>query len=189
MFLSFSGHESGLVEQFSDVEPIIDETELIYAIAMSIGIERYRAQRAEMALDVGLEGADPARLAAIASVLKSEQVKHMIDRVMPALAPLIHQIGEGALPVTRCSSDGGQVECSPSDRIQAYVLSRERDHLPQGWSVRHLTDNGLKFSESLDTMNLRLCAHVMSLFAVRKARVTSTLAFMLGFSAILMGLR
>jgi hypothetical protein len=187
MYLSFADHALGLVDEREHPKPIHDETELIYALAMSLGIEKHRTQRVEMALDVGLDGADPARLAAIASVLKSDRLRRMVDQAMPVLASRFEEIDEKGLPVTKPGIHARLAPPDRNERVQAYLWSRNREYLPQGWSIRHLSDNGDSFSESLDDMNLRLCAHVMGLFAIRKARLTSTLAFIVGFSAILWG--
>jgi hypothetical protein len=111
---------------------------------------------------------------AIASLLKSPNIQSMLDQIV--ISTIVPGAVRGACELDLRGT--GNAEGMPQQSLET-IAGR---FLPGEWSLSLLWDDGVRFSENIEVMNLRLCAYVMGLFAARKTKVLSTIAFTIGFS-------
>lgn len=173
-----------------DVPAISDRMHLVETVALLTEARKKSVQVGAPLSKELLEVSDASRLRAIASLLKTPQLQYLVDQILAETGadPSYSRVNarltkENAITFPGTHSD---TQTATKNDLSLDVLALK--HLPGDGSFALLWADGVRFSEELEGINLRLSAHVMGLFAVRRSKVLSTLAFTLGFSISYLGL-
>jgi hypothetical protein len=154
------------------------EEDLVMSLALTMGLDRVTTGEQELAFELRLQDADPVRLAAIATVLRTPEVKGMVESRVPNFEQELVGVHRAALEAWAQKPSGH--DRGKRLKFCQTLCSKDMAHLPQGWSLAHLWSRGTEFVRSLDQSEDRYCAGLMANYAVRKSMVTSLWAFVFG---------
>lgn len=160
------------------VDGIGSEEDLVMSLALTMGLDRVTTGQQQVAFDIRLQDADPVRLAAIATVIRTPQVRRMVDNAVPRFEKNLADVHRAAL--AQWSAKPTEGERRRRLRYCESLCTKDMSLLPQGWSIRHLWDRGTEFVASFDQSEERYCAEAMARYASRKSQMTSLLAFFFG---------